>query len=81
MESATRLELHDAIEQLNDEQVEHLLSLVRGFLVEEEDPLRKRLRSIPGIKLPDQWPPRFERFEPLEVEGEPPSEQLIRERR
>ena len=39
------------------------------------------LKSIPGIKLPDHWPPRFEKFEPLSVEGEPLSEQLIRERR
>jgi hypothetical protein len=39
------------------------------------------MKSVPGIKLPDHWPPRFEKFEPLRVEGEPVSEQLIRERR
>jgi hypothetical protein len=45
------------------------------------DPVWERLRMIPGVKLPDRWPPQFEKFEPLRVEGEPVSEQLIRERR
>jgi len=45
------------------------------------DPVWQRLKSIPGVKLPDHWPPRFEKFEPLRVEDEPVSEQLIRERR
>jgi hypothetical protein len=45
------------------------------------DPVWECLKSIPGIKLPDHWPPRFEKFEPLLLEGEPVSEQLIRERR
>ena len=45
------------------------------------DPVWAKLTSIPGVKLPDHWPPRFSKFEPLEVEGEPISEQLIRERR
>jgi hypothetical protein len=45
------------------------------------DPIWQRLKSVPGIKLPDHWPPHFEKFEPLRVEGEPVSEQLIRERR
>ena len=45
------------------------------------DPVWERLRMIPGVKLPDHWPPQFENFEPLHVEGEPVSEQLIRERR
>ena len=45
------------------------------------DPVWQPLKSIPGVKLPDHWPPCFEKFEPLNVEGEPVSEQLIRERR
>lgn len=45
------------------------------------DPVWERLKAIPGIKLPRQWPPRFEPVEPLRVEGELPSERLIRERR
>jgi hypothetical protein len=47
----------------------------------QADPVWERLKMIPGVKLPDHWPPRFEKFEPLRVEGEPLSEQLIRERR
>ncbi len=45
------------------------------------DPVWERLKMIPGVKLPDRWPPQYEKFEPLRVEGEPVSEQLIRERR
>jgi hypothetical protein len=45
------------------------------------DPVWQRLNSMPGVKLPDRWPPHFEVFEPIHVEGEPVSEQLIRERR
>ncbi len=45
------------------------------------DPVWERLKRIPGVKLPAHWPPRFEPVEPLKVEGEMPSERLIRERR
>jgi hypothetical protein len=45
------------------------------------DPVWQLLKSMPGVKLPDQWPLQFEQFEPIQVEGEPVSEQLIRERR
>jgi hypothetical protein len=37
-------------------------------------PVHERLKVIPGVKLPDHWPPRFDKFEPLRVEGEPVSE-------
>jgi hypothetical protein len=39
------------------------------------------LKSIPGIQLPAHWPPQFADFAPIPIEGEPVSEQLIRERR
>ncbi len=81
MASTTLLELYDAIERLNDEQLREVLSVVKGFLVDEEDPIRKRLLRIPGIKLPTQRHPRTSVFKPLDVEGELPSEQIIRERR
>lgn len=45
------------------------------------DPVWEYLRTMPGLRLPDHWPPQFERFEPLHIEGESVSEQLIRERR
>jgi hypothetical protein len=45
------------------------------------DPLRERLESLPGVKLPAHWPPRFKPVESLRVEGELPSQRLIRERR
>jgi len=45
------------------------------------DSLRERLESLPGVKLPAHWPPRFKPFEPLQGEGELPTQRLIRERR
>ena len=45
------------------------------------DSLRERLKSLPGTKLPAHWPPQFKPLEPLKVEGELPSERLVRERR
>jgi len=49
--------------------------------VASSDPVWECLKSIPGIWLPDHWPPKFQDFEPIHVEGEPISEQLIRDRR
>jgi hypothetical protein len=45
------------------------------------DPVWERLSKMPGVMLPDHWPPQFERFEPVAIEGEPVSGQIIRERR
>jgi len=47
----------------------------------ESDPVWQALSKIPGIGMPEHWPPEFQRHEKLKVEGEPVSEQLIRERR
>jgi hypothetical protein len=43
-------------------------------------PFAAILREIPGLQVPDHWPPRYPDIEPLTVAGEPASEQLIRER-
>ena len=48
---------------------------------QQPDALWQLLKTIPGIKLPRHWPPRFKHVTPIKVEGEPVSEQLIRERR
>jgi hypothetical protein len=45
------------------------------------DPVLEHFRNLPGYIVPKQWPPRFTEFKPIVVEGEPVSEQLIRERR
>ena len=45
------------------------------------DPVWERLQTIAGVKLPAHWPPQFKSVEPLNVQGEMPSERLIRERR
>ncbi len=79
--ATTRNELHEAIDRLNEEQVKQAMALVQQLLTHKPDPLWECLKTIPGLTLPDHWPPQFAEFEPLEVEGEPASEQLIRERR
>lgn len=61
--------------------IEQALSARFGPPTNGSDPLWEKLKSIPGLRLPSQWPPRFSTFEPVVVEGEPVSEQLIRERR
>jgi hypothetical protein len=45
------------------------------------NPVREQLKKIPGATLPEHWPPKFQKFEPLCLAREPVSEQLIRERR
>lgn len=47
----------------------------------QSDPVWQALSKIPGIGLPEHWPPKFQRHGKLSVEGELVSEQLIRERR
>ena len=81
MATTTRNELHEAIDRLNDEQAEQVMALVHQLLTQKPDPLWECLKTIPGLTVPDHWPPQFAEFEPLPVEGEPASEQLIRERR
>jgi len=41
----------------------------------------EQLKGLSGVKLPAHWPPRFNPVEPLHVEGELPSQRLVRERR
>ncbi len=78
---APRSELPEAIDRLNENQVGHVMAMVQGLLEKQPDPVLERLKRIPGVELPAHWPPQFEQFEPVQVEGEPISEQLIRERR
>jgi hypothetical protein len=47
----------------------------------ENHSIQERLKSLPGVKLPAHWPPRFRPVESLKVEGELPSQRLVRERR
>ena len=65
----------EILEQALAERVERESAVAPSNLVWE------RLKTMPGVTLPDHWPPRFDKFEPLLVKGEPLSEQLIRERR
>jgi hypothetical protein len=72
-----REEINEVLQDLDDEQLQQVLQAIKPIV---NDPFAG-LRGVPGIHLPEHWPPEFEEFEPIKVEGEPVSEQLIRERR
>jgi len=77
----SRTDLHRAIDELGDDQLNQVTAIVENLLARQSDPVWERLRRIPGIELPAHWPPRFRVVSPLKIEGELPSERLIRERR
>lgn len=74
----TREELYQVLESLTEEQMREALEKIRPMV--KEDPFAG-LRGVAGIYVPEKWPPEYEKFEQVKVEGEPVSEQLIRERR
>jgi hypothetical protein len=74
----SRAALHQLLDQLPDEQMPAAFAALTQV---QQDALRSTLASIPGLRMPARWPPQFSEFEPMSYEGEPPSEQLIRERR
>lgn len=76
----TRQDLHEAIDKLTDDQLEKVIKAVKPIV--ESNPY-EILKNAPGIRVPDEWPPQYPVFEPIKIslEGELPSEQLIRERR
>ena len=75
---ASRAALHQLLDQLSDEQIPAAFAALTQV---QQDALRSVLVSIPGLRMPTPWPSPFPDFTPLAYDGEPPSEQLIRERR
>lgn len=77
--------LRDALAQHPGQSAENLVeqALRQQFGPSPADAsILERLRGIPGLRVPDHWPPRHPQAEPLPYDGdELPSEQLIRERR
>lgn len=75
--------LQQALARTPERSPEEILeqALEHELVLSSPDPVWERLRAIPGIKLPQCWPPKFKQVKPLPVEGELPSERLIRERR
>jgi hypothetical protein len=76
--SDLRIEVHKVVDQLNEEQLAQAAQVLGAI---SHDSLEAILRDIPGLRMPEHWPPRFPEVEPLVVSGEPASEQLVRERR
>lgn len=76
--TASRAALHQLLDELPEE---HMPAAFAALTQVQQDALRSALASIPGLRMPDRWPPQFPDFEPMPYEGEPPSEELIRERR
>lgn len=77
--TVSRQDLHHLIDQLEEQEFGKAASALESI---RHASLEATLRGIPGLQMPDHWPPQFVEFEPLPVSGgELPSEQLIRERR
>ena len=74
----TKEQMHKVIDRLTEEQLNKVEAVLEQL--DTEDP-RERWKTIPGLRVPEEWPPRFGKVERLQVEGESASEQLIRERR
>ncbi len=78
---SSRKELHEAIDELSDEQVELVKKTVEDLLRQSDDEaLRQALMKIPGIRIGKEVDPERKQFVPIKVEGELVSEQLIRDR-
>jgi hypothetical protein len=45
-----------------------------------DDP-RERWADIPGLRLPDEWPPKYQDVTPIRLSGTPLSDEIIRVRR
>jgi hypothetical protein len=79
--------LRDALAQNPGSSAAEILEqALAGRLIQKRgeasnDSLWERLKALPGVKLPAHWPPRFKPVESLRIEGELPSERLVRERR
>ena len=75
-----RAQLHQAIDKLTDKQVESVKHNVDMLLEQANNDDLHELLRIPGIRLGRAMDPDRMRFEPIKVDGELVSEQLIRER-
>ena len=76
--SDARQELHQLVDQLSEEQLREAANVLENL---RRASFATLLRDIPGVRMPEEWPPRFTDVEPIPVSGELPSEKLIRERR
>lgn len=78
MQPDLRNRLHDLVDQLDDREMPQAAQALERI---RQTSLVEVLRDIPGLRLPDHWPPRYPEVEPLTLPGESASEILIRERR
>jgi hypothetical protein len=76
--SDQRRHLHELVDQLEGTQLPEATYALETI---RQHSIAAVLRDIPGLRMPDHWPPLYPDVEPLPVPGEPASEQLIRERR
>ncbi|MBI3948774.1 MAG: hypothetical protein HY321_22890 [Armatimonadetes bacterium] len=79
--STLKEKLHAVVESLTDEEAGRLFEMARELRVaDEQAALLDALRAIPGVTVPERWPPRFHEVEPVVVVGKPASEMLIEDR-
>ncbi len=79
---AVKEELLAVVEALTDDEASRLLEMARELrATDEQAELLDALKAIPGVTLPDQWPPRIRDVAPVAVAGKPASQTLIQDRR
>ena len=80
--NAVKEELYAVVETLTDEEAHRLLAMARELETSgEQAAVLNALRAIPGVTMPDRWPPRFRDVEPITVAGKPASQMLTEDRR
>jgi hypothetical protein len=78
---ATRSEVHAAVDRLPEGDLDRVMLAMANMVEPAQDPVLEYLKTVPGIEVPEEWPPDFPRVDPITVEGEAVSVQLVRERR
>ena len=76
--SDPRQHLHSLVDQLTDQQLPQAAQALEAI---QRASLEAALRTIPGLRIPDKWPPHYPTVEPVSLPGESVAEQLIRDRR
>lgn len=80
--SAIKEELYAVVAGMTDEEANRILEFARELRrADEEAALLDALKAIPGVSLPEQWPPHFRDVEPAVVSGRPASEMVVEDRR
>jgi len=80
--NAVKDESYAVVDGLTDEEASRLLAMARELrTADEQAAVLNALRAIPGVTVPDRWPPRFRDVEAVAVAGKQASQMLTEDRR